>query len=37
MSTSTASPAAPPVLRVPSIDAFRGLMMFLMLAEAMRL
>jgi predicted acyltransferase len=26
-----------PVLRVPSIDAFRGLVMFLMLAEVMRL
>jgi predicted acyltransferase len=38
MSTSTPSPAAPPpVLRVPSIDAFRGLVMFLMLAEVMRL
>jgi len=31
------SPAAPTVLRVPSIDAFRGFVMFLMLAEAMRL
>ncbi|HXY41376.1 MAG TPA: hypothetical protein VEQ10_17000 [Vicinamibacteria bacterium] len=32
-------PAAPvsPVNRVPSIDAFRGLVMFLMLAEVMRL
>ena len=29
--------AAPPVKRVPSIDAFRGLVMFLMLAEVMRL
>jgi predicted acyltransferase len=35
MSTTTA--AAAPVKRVPSIDAFRGLVMFLMLAEAMRL
>jgi heparan-alpha-glucosaminide N-acetyltransferase len=31
-----ASPAAP-IRRVPSIDVFRGLVMFLMLAEAMRL
>jgi heparan-alpha-glucosaminide N-acetyltransferase len=29
--------AAAPIRRVPSIDAFRGLVMFLMLAEAMRL
>jgi len=28
---------APPVTRVPSIDAFRGFVMFLMLAEVMRL
>ena len=34
---STPSVAAVPVMRVPSIDAFRGLVMFLMLAEAMRL
>ncbi len=33
----SSSPAAQPVLRVPSIDAFRGLVMFLMLAEVMRL
>ena len=31
------STGALPVTRVPSIDAFRGLVMFLMLAEAMRL
>jgi heparan-alpha-glucosaminide N-acetyltransferase len=31
------APGVLPVLRVPSIDAFRGLVMFLMLAEAMRL
>jgi predicted acyltransferase len=31
------APAAPPIKRVPSIDAFRGFVMFLMLAEAMRL
>jgi predicted acyltransferase len=31
------SPGTVPVTRVPSIDAFRGLVMFLMLAEAMRL
>jgi predicted acyltransferase len=38
MSASTPVPAAaPPVTRVPSIDAFRGLVMFLMLAEAMHL
>jgi heparan-alpha-glucosaminide N-acetyltransferase len=30
-------PLAAPVKRVPSIDAFRGLVMFLMLAEVMRL
>ena len=29
--------AAVPIQRVPSIDAFRGLVMFLMLAEVMRL
>jgi heparan-alpha-glucosaminide N-acetyltransferase len=34
---STPPVAAVPVKRVPSIDAFRGLVMFLMLAEAMRL
>jgi len=34
---SRPAPAATPVLRVPSIDAFRGFVMFLMLAEAMRL
>lgn len=33
----TTSPAPPPIPRVPSIDAFRGLVMFLMLAEVMRL
>ena len=33
----TTPTAASPVPRVPSIDAFRGLVMFLMLAEAMRL
>jgi heparan-alpha-glucosaminide N-acetyltransferase len=33
---STPAPASP-IPRVPSIDAFRGLVMFLMLAEAMRL
>jgi predicted acyltransferase len=45
MSTPTAAtvlprsqaPGVSPVTRVPSIDAFRGLVMFLMLAEAMRL
>ena len=45
MSTPTAATVLPrspapgisPVLRVPSIDAFRGFVMFLMLAEAMRL
>jgi heparan-alpha-glucosaminide N-acetyltransferase len=37
MSSPTPLPASSPVLRVPSIDAFRGLVMFLMLAEAMRL
>ena len=31
------APGVSPVLRVPSIDAFRGFVMFLMLAEAMRL
>jgi predicted acyltransferase len=31
------APGVSPVLRVPSIDAFRGLVMFLMLAEVMRL
>jgi predicted acyltransferase len=30
-------PGVPPIKRVPSIDAFRGFVMFLMLAEAMRL
>ena len=30
-------PGVPPAARVPSIDAFRGLVMFLMLAEVMRL
>jgi predicted acyltransferase len=35
MSTTLAAPA--PIKRVPSIDAFRGLVMFLMLAEVMRL
>ena len=30
-------PEAPPVARVASIDAFRGFVMFLMLAEAMQL
>jgi len=34
---STPPVAAAPVPRVPSIDAFRGLVMFLMLAEVMRL
>jgi len=33
----TTSPLAVPIKRVPSIDAFRGLVMFLMLAEVMRL
>src|SRR5512142_2059274 len=33
----TPSPLAMPIKRVPSIDAFRGLVMFLMLAEVMRL
>lgn len=33
----SAAPEVSPVLRVPSIDAFRGLVMFLMLAEVMRL
>ena len=38
MSTSTPVPAAAAsVPRVPSLDAFRGFVMFLMLAEAMRL
>jgi predicted acyltransferase len=44
MSTPTAATVSsrsgtevPPVTRVPSIDAFRGLVMFLMLAEVMRL
>jgi len=45
MSTPTAAtvpprspaPGGSPVLRVPSIDAFRGFVMFLMLAEVMRL
>jgi heparan-alpha-glucosaminide N-acetyltransferase len=39
VSTTTATPAplAAPIKRVPSIDAFRGLVMFLMLAEVMRL
>ena len=37
MSSPTPVSPAPPVLRVPSIDAFRGLVMFLMLAEVMRL
>ncbi len=37
VSPETPSPGAPTVLRVPSIDAFRGFVMFLMLAEAMRL
>jgi len=31
------SPGVSPVMRVPSIDAFRGFVMFLMLAEAMSL
>src|SRR5512139_690708 len=31
------APGVSPVLRVPSIDVFRGFVMFLMLAEAMRL
>jgi len=31
------APVASPVTRVPSIDAFRGFVMFLMLAETMRL
>ena len=31
------APAVSPILRVPSIDAFRGFVMFLMLAEVMRL
>ena len=31
------SPGVSPVMRVPSIDAFRGFVMFLMLAEVMRL
>jgi predicted acyltransferase len=35
--TSTPAPLAAPIKRVPSIDAFRGLVMFLMLAEVMRL
>ena len=34
---STPPVAGAPVTRVPSIDAFRGLVMFLMLAEVMRL
>jgi predicted acyltransferase len=33
----SAAPAAAVIKRVPSIDAFRGFVMFLMLAEAMRL
>jgi predicted acyltransferase len=33
----TPAPLAAPIKRVPSIDAFRGLVMFLMLAEVMRL
>jgi predicted acyltransferase len=33
----TPVPLAAPIKRVPSIDAFRGLVMFLMLAEVMRL
>ena len=38
--TALPTPPAPgvsPILRVPSIDAFRGFVMFLMLAEVMRL
>ena len=38
--TALPTPALPgvsPILRVPSIDAFRGFVMFLMLAEVMRL
>ena len=31
------APGGSPILRVPSIDAFRGFVMFLMLAEVMRL
>jgi len=34
---SAAAPAAAVIKRVPSIDAFRGFVMFLMLAEVMRL
>ncbi len=37
VTTATPAPLAAPIKRVPSIDAFRGLVMFLMLAEAMRL
>ena len=37
VSTPTPAPPAAPIKRVPSIDAFRGLVMFLMLAEVMRL
>src|SRR6476619_2657287 len=33
----SASVATPPAARITSIDAFRGFVMFLMLAEAMRL
>jgi predicted acyltransferase len=35
--TPAPAPHAAPIKRVPSIDAFRGLVMFLMLAEVMRL
>jgi predicted acyltransferase len=35
--TTPATAGVQPVTRVPSIDAFRGFVMFLMLAEAMRL
>ena len=35
--TAQAQAIAPAVTRVTSIDAFRGFVMFLMLAEAMRL
>jgi predicted acyltransferase len=35
--TTPATSGVQPVTRVPSIDAFRGFVMFLMLAEAMRL
>jgi heparan-alpha-glucosaminide N-acetyltransferase len=37
VSAPTPAPVAAPIKRVPSIDAFRGLVMFLMLAEVMRL